>query len=520
MKVLKSRPIVMWLLSFWVVLVVFAVRLLIADEVAQRKSEFLDAAHTIISDVSLKLNSNEVVLAGFSAFLQAVNQSDTSLATKFAATVTRSYPHIYMVEVARKVPLGEREKLESTFRKTWRPDFSVKSFSEVKHGDANILMGHAEVWPIVFMYPVSPEVEAIYGVDLQTVDYLSSALKSADANSKPVVSTVFNLYEGDRAYILLQKVSYPANSENASDRPSFFGSSMVALLLIKTDALFPDQQKAEDATDLNYRATMMSSDGKINSQLFERKTRIGWLLNRVFLPNFQLTEYIENESQPMLMAFSRQLLWTDLLGLGNLTILTLFAVTLVFVPWLTVLHLRALGAAEREQDRALHLATHDMLTGLPNRLVLVDRFHQISENWKRNGAPFALALIDLDEFKNVNDQHGHDVGDEVLKAVSSRLTGVLRSIDTITRYGGDEFIALLVNVSNSEEGKLIGQKMLAAAAQPIATAIGPMHTSCSIGIAICPVHGESLDALPSMADQAMYLSKQQGGNRVCIFSAT
>ena len=150
--------------------------------------------------------------------------------------------------------------------------------------------------------------------------------------------------------------------------------------------------------------------------------------------------------------------------------------------------------------------------------MLEDRFDQIYQNWKRNGTPFALALIDLDGFKKVNDQHGHDVGDEVLKAVASRFTGVLRSTDTITRYGGDEFIALFVNVSNTDEGKQIGQKMLVAAARPIETTAGTMRINCSIGISICPIHGQSLDTLRNMADQAMYHSKQRGGNEVSAFA--
>jgi diguanylate cyclase (GGDEF)-like protein len=293
---------------------------------------------------------------------------------------------------------------------------------------------------------------------------------------------------------------------------------MMAILLIKASTLPPDHAKFPDVSDLNYRATMLSSDGKINSLLFERNGHGDWSLDRAFLPVFQLTQHIENESQPVVLNFNRQLLWADLLGWGNMTILTLFAITLVIVPRLAAHHLRALTTAEGEQERATHLATHDALTGLPNRNMLADRFDQIYQNWKRNGTPFALALIDLDGFKKVNDQHGHDVGDEVLKAVSSRFSGVLRSTDTITRYGGDEFIALFVNVSNTDEGKQIGQKMLAAAARPIETTAGTMRINCSIGISICPVHGQSLDTLRNMADQAMYHSKERGGNEVSAFS--
>ena len=518
MKALKSRPIVIGLLISWLLLTVFAIHLLIAEQLAHRKSEFLHNAQAIISDIRIRLNSNEVVLAGFSAFLQSVDQDDTSLATKFASTVTRSYSHIYMIEVARKVLTSEREEFESAFRKAWRADFSIKNFAEVKKSNTSTLMNPREVWPIVFMYPSGPEVAAIYGVDLNTVDYLSTALQSAHASSRPIASSVFNLYEGGRAYILLQEVSNPSSLKTSANNPSLFGSTMMAMLLIKTDALLPNQPKSGQTSNFNYRATMLSSDGKINSILFERKGQIGWSFNRIFLPDFQLTEQVGNESQPVVMDFSQSLRWTDLLGWGNLVILALFALTLVVVPRLTILHLRTLTAGAREQERVTYLATHDTLTALPNRMMLADRFHQIYQNWKRNQTPFALALIDLDGFKSVNDQYGHDVGDEVLKAFSLRLTSVLRAVDTITRHGGDEFVVLLANVSNADEGKLMGQKIIAATAEPIETAAGPMSVSCSIGISICPVHGQSLDTLRHAADQAMYHSKHQGGNAVCVFS--
>ena len=104
-------------------------------------------------------------------------------------------------------------------------------------------------------------------------------------------------------------------------------------------------------------------------------------------------------------------------------------------------------------------------------------------------------LADLDHFKEINDRHGHDVGDQVLVACASRMAGEIRSCDTVARHGGDEFVILLANVQNPEDAENVGKKVLAAIAEPIETTAGTVQLSCSIGIAICPLHGTNLDVL-------------------------
>lgn len=528
-KARKSRSIVVGMLIFWLVLVVYALHLLFAQQVAHQRSMFLDEARDITSDLRTKLTSNEVALSGFSAFLQTLQPDDHLLATKFAAIVTQSLPQVYMIEVARHVTVAERDTLESAFRRSWRADFAIKNFADLKPGAVPAPAPQADSWPLVFLFPFDSQLDALYGVDLRSLDCLTQALDIACSRRKQVASSLFDLYEGGRAYILMQEVRHTSSHVSPSGSPSFFGNTMMAMLVIKADALRP--ARALDAHDanhmaghdpnMNYRATLVSPDGLTHSLVFEQQdaAQAAWSLDQIFLPSFELSEYIPNDSQPMVLDFSRQLLWSHLLGWGNLSIVLLFALTLLLVPWLTAMHLHALTVAERQHERANYLATHDMLTALPNRVMLLDRFQQLYQNWRRYGTSFAVVLIDLDGFKSVNDQHGHSIGDDVLKTVSMRFTSVLRSIDTLTRYGGDEFVALLANVPSADECRQIGQKLLAAAAQPIQTDVGTLHINCSIGIALCPLHGQTLDELRNAADRAMYRCKQQGGNEVCLPSS-
>jgi len=512
---LRTQTSLFFLLVAWFGVIAFALHMLLSSEINRWKIHFDEDVRTVVSDVKQKLDTNEAVLAGFSAFLQAVDRSDTDSTIKYAAAVASAYPHIYMIEVARKVALSEQRDLEASLRRGWRADFLLKDFARITKHPAQDDDKKAATWPILFMYPSLPESQAIYGVRLESVDFLSRSVALAQKNTRPVVSPVFKMYEGGEAYILLQEVSRPS-SKSSSDM-NFFGNTMMALLLIKTQALMPKRINLGKQEYLHVSATLAAA-GNADSLLFEQQAVEHGKIDRLFLPNFTRRLTIENFSQPTVMVFDRQLRWADLLSRDIIPMLVLLGGALVLVPWVTVRHYLALDRAAIEHKRSAYLATHDLLTNLPNRFLFMDRFEQAFRLWQRNGNSFALLLIDLDRFKEINDSHGHEVGDQVLIGCSQRMASQLRACDTVARHGGDEFVILLGNILNSEDAKSVGEKILAAFAEPIETSAGPLQVSCSIGISICPLHGESLDILRKSADRAMYLSKEQGRNTVSVFS--
>lgn len=515
MTPIRFRPTLLVLLAAWLGIVIFAMFMLMSAQISRWERGFDDDIRLLVSEVKNKLDTNEAVLAGFSAFLQAVDRGDTDSANRYAAAATAAYPHIYMIEVARKLPYAEEEAFAATLRKEWWSDFRIKDFSEITQRPGKDPGQRTETWPILFMYPSLPDAQAIYGLRLETVDYLAHSLALAHQNLKPVASPVFALYEGDSAYILLREVSRPMR--NQSSELNFFGSTMTAMLIIKAQALIPRQTDHAGQERIQFSASMLSTT-KVESLLFEQAAIEAGQVDRAFLPSLKRRLNIENASQPTTMLFERQLLWSELLNQEMLTILVLLGCGLLIAPWLTIRHYMMLDRAASEHERSAYLATHDLLTDLPNRFLFLDRFEQAFRNWQRNSASFALLLIDLDHFKEVNDSHGHEVGDQVLIATGNRMKQELRACDTIARQGGDEFVVLLVNILNVDDARTVGEKLLTVIANPIDTAVGPVRISCSIGIAICPAHGESLDILRKRADQAMYNAKECGRNKLTVFS--
>ena len=197
-----------------------------------------------------------------------------------------------------------------------------------------------------------------------------------------------------------------------------------------------------------------------------------------------------------------------------------------FLIWLTAGDLRAALAelrAENErvrlsQARIEFLATHDSLTGLPNRVLARDRFSHAIALARRHRTMAALVFLDLDNFKNVNDSLGHPRGDELLRAVGDRLSKVVRDSDTVCRQGGDEFLILLGDVRDRSDVAEIGVKLLEQLSAPFPLDGLAVSTSGSIGIAMYPEDGADFDELLKKADIAMYGAKNAGRNAVRFFA--
>jgi diguanylate cyclase (GGDEF)-like protein/PAS domain S-box-containing protein len=156
------------------------------------------------------------------------------------------------------------------------------------------------------------------------------------------------------------------------------------------------------------------------------------------------------------------------------------------------------------------LAHHDLLTGLPNRALLLERLQFILAGARRNQTRAAVLFIDLDNFKVVNDSLGHAAGDALLKVVGARIPAVLRSVDVVSRHGGDEFLVVLTDVENEQGAVPVAQKLIAAISEPIELEGQSLAVSPSIGIAVFPRDGDTPETLIKNADAAMYLAKERG----------
>ena len=212
--------------------------------------------------------------------------------------------------------------------------------------------------------------------------------------------------------------------------------------------------------------------------------------------------------------------------LGSMINVSVVLSLTAFLIWLMAGDLRAALAkltaenerVRRSQARIEYLATHDSLTGLPNRILARDRFGHAIALARRHQTMAALVFLDLDNFKSVNDSLGHPRGDELLRTVGDRLTRVLRDSDTVCRQGGDEFLVLLGDVRDSNDVAEIGAKLLEQLTAPFLLDGLEVSTSGSMGVAMYPDDGADFDELLKKADIAMYVAKDAGRNAVRFFA--
>jgi len=182
-----------------------------------------------------------------------------------------------------------------------------------------------------------------------------------------------------------------------------------------------------------------------------------------------------------------------------------------------VMVFRDVSEARVMRLKMTHLAQHDFLTHLPNRLLLNDRITQAISLSRRHSKHLAVLFLDLDGFKHINDSLGHEIGDKVLQSVAQRAVACVRTSDTVSRHGGDEFVILLSEVADAGDAAFSAERILAALAMPHAISERNVHLSASIGISIYPQDGRDADTLIKSADTAMYQAKRKGSNNYHFF---
>ncbi|HSG22376.1 MAG TPA: sensor domain-containing diguanylate cyclase [Azonexus sp.] len=512
---LRSKRHYASFLIAWLALCLFGLYMVISSEIKQAEQQFNQDIHELSADIRQKLLANEAVLSGFSAFLQAVEETNQGATALYAAAALAPYPHIYMLEVARKISSAEKSSLENSIREAGQRTFSIRSFSDSSRGPEIKDTSSETYWPIVFIFPTLPNVQEIYGIRLETVPHLEETLRIAARSGRAIASPGFPLKEGGNAFILLRNVVRPTAS-NKPGAPNLFGSSMVALLLNKTDSLLPANLASKD---LGMNAEFLNEASREPSTLFQKSMPPAHWLDSKMLPRFTQIVDPDITSQPVRLTFERQLRWAHFFGPSVVAVVSMLLAGMLLVTINVRRHHQVINTAAIEHERTEHLAMHDALTRLPNRHLLTDRFDQVLHRWQRHGTKFALFVIDLDHFKKINDSLGHDAGDAVLVATAARITQAIRAGDTVARYGGDEFIVLIADVLSQEDALGLGEKLCDLLREPVSWGKASLQPTCSLGIALCPDDGDNFKSLFQQADQAMYQVKERGRNGALLAKA-
>ncbi|MEP7306367.1 MAG: EAL domain-containing protein [Acidobacteriota bacterium] len=186
-------------------------------------------------------------------------------------------------------------------------------------------------------------------------------------------------------------------------------------------------------------------------------------------------------------------------------------------PDLFCMVLTDLTEQKRDQARLIS-AKHDFLTGLPNRMLLLDRVTQAIAMASRREMPFSVLFLDLNGFKHINDSLGHHTGDKLLQSVAMRLVKCVRPSDTVSRQGGDEFVILLQDLAHVENPSVVAERILQGVASVHAIDQRNLHVTASIGVSVYPDDGQDADTLIKNADTAMYQAKADGQQSYCFFT--
>lgn len=424
----------------------------------------------------------------------------------YASSILATYPHIYMLEVAREVHHDDRQEFESYLRQKWGRPFDIRTFSYDGSRSWSIAPDKPVYQPIVFIWPEIEAARPVVGLDMDSVPHLRQALHEALIRRVAAASNPFVLVEGDDAYVMFRHAERSASRSSA--RPEYgFAGPLTALLVMKATALLP----SSPAPLVSHRLQITRAGTPLDPPLYAvPATPAASRLQTWLFPTLRLQTSDLSISQPMQLTVERQIRFTDLNGVG-LTLMSLFSLLflILLIAYLRG-HSQNVAYALALESQAEYLALHDPLTGPPNRHLLEDRVRQALATWRRRGVGFALLFLDLDKFKEINDNYGHAAGDYLLCELSSRLAEAVRESDTVARYGGDEFIVLISGVADDEDVVTVSGKILNSVAQPFELDDVTLTITASLGISRCPQDGQDFPGLLKHADAAMYGVKRDG----------
>lgn len=449
-----------------------------------------------------KLRDNEATIHAFAAQLASVPDATPLQIRSLARRLLELHRHIYMLELVQRVPREGLEAFVAQARRDWHPGFRAKTFDYLQTRTWQPLSDKAEYYLLVMLEPDLSGAAALYGLDTDSVPFLRSTLRRSLELGLAIASEPFRLAEdASLAYVMYR----PIPAARAGPDGDVTGDRL-ALLVVTVESLFP--QGALDPYN-RYRLfyDTRAQGGDEQTLMTRSEAPADWLSN-LLLPAHTVRFEADSARQPVGMEISRQIRLADVynVALPAITLFSLLSLALI------LLYLRArrqsLALQQRAFVEACHQALHDPLTGLGNRMLLQARLEHALNQAQRSGHSLALLYLDLDGFKQINDRHGHAVGDEVLRLAAQRLRNCLRETDTVARLGGDEFVVMLENIEDGGDIEAVCDKLAACLGQPYPVGGLTLALSVSIGVSRYPEHADDPAGLLQHADADMYKAKR------------
>ena len=461
--------------------------------------------------------ASETILKGFSALFAAVGRTDPGQASRYVRQVIERNPQIFALEIVQTVAQGELAGFVEAQRQHGRPDFGVKSFSYDADRKWQAPQEKPFYYPIVFMEPMPAGSEDVLGLDVDSVPFLRQAMTASVRTGAPVASHPFRLVESNLAYVVFCPIPRPVPRGGTPAAAAAPDALVVAMVIDAVRLTRPVRSSAfEGATVRVHHRDFRPDDPR--GQLLAESGKPRSPLEAALFPAFVYEQRLATMGEPFALTVRRQVGWSDL----NLGLLTLVAVLTLVSSALLVAYLRAHQRGRilqiEQQNRLWELANHDALTGLPNRMLLLDRMTQSLARARRRHGGLAVMFLDLDDFKDVNDSYGHETGDRLLRFVAERLRTAVRTDDTVARISGDEFVVLVEGVQSPQALDALRRKIENKLAQGFEVDGRAIRVQTSTGVATFPDDGDTPDALIKQADLRMYAAKKARTARLHLAS--
>jgi len=434
---------------------------------------------------------NESILSGFSAFLLGSKVDNIDATKAYAQRMLDRYPHILMFEVAQRVDSTHLEPFSSYLisqnvkPRVWSFDFEK---GIVEHN----LLQDGEALPVIFIEPQSENSQL--GLNLKTIEFINSVAERFGRSDKLLMTEPFELINGESAIVMMQAI-------NINDTPQ---PRYISLLVIKAEQLMP--AVAKDA-DWSFSLICKDSTGASFTLLDTGQNKPADD-SVMLLPELVAQDHIMLKDFDLKLEIRQQVVLADLdwLQIAAISFLMIAFPLLIFVMY--KVH-REIDRSNQEQQQKLYSqANFDNLTGLANRMHFEDFGQKILFSAERNATHVGLYFVDLNGFKQINDNLGHDAGDKVLVEVANTLLDNVRQGDIVARIGGDEFAILVDRVNGLHDVVSILNKLRQAVAEINLPEIKGYPVSASIGFSFSEFHGYELSGLLKIADNSMYGEKQ------------
>lgn len=487
----------------WVAFCITIASFFVNTAIKDAESRFLQYGNAYAEHIYDKATSNQTILEGFSALFSVLGDKDTREVSHYARQVIEHHPHIFSLEIVQAVPMDSLAKFMRQQRNAGHANFQIRTFGYNTDRKWHIAKDKPVYYPIVFIEPMRPESAEVLGLDIGSVAFLRPALLESIRKKSAITSSPFQLVQGNRAFVIFMPARSrhtPKGAYGAHADSSLFVVEMVVDALKMTT---PDNMSVpDDMNILVYHTDYQAVDAA--GQVLHVPQPSHSAIEQFLFPEFSFEKGVGNS---LTLLMKKQVGWPDM-NLPLMVMLTLgaFISSAVLFVYLRAHHRNSLLEIQGKKQ-LWFLANHDVLTGLPNRNLFMNRMEQAIARAQRQGSNFGLLFLDLNGFKQVNDTYGHAAGDYLLKLLAQKLQACIRADDSVARLGGDEFVILLEGISDAEAMEGIALKIRDSLFKPVTLNGHQVTIGASIGKATFPLHGRTPDELLRFADAEMYAEK-------------